>query len=211
MPTIDSSSAILYTGGGKVQAGVEYANLSGTGNSIVPSEAIGISINRCPFVTIPAFQAVLVASTYTYSFEKDTTLLYGNFVVPDFYITHVDYNTADIALDTNTETATICTVVDSHEVTNGEIAALVYVSSTSNQDESLVIRIYDDGTLIHTSQNIDVPSNVVGMNAVTSYEFSGISIAANSLITFTVEATDNDIAIIGSNTPSQLKMVRKNL
>jgi len=212
MAIIDSDSAILYTGGAKVYKGTEYANLSGTGNSIIPSVPVGISINRSPFVRMAAHQPILVSPTYTYSFEKDTTLLFGNFVVPDYYVTNVEYSSADISLDKNVESATVVQTSDVKEITRGEITALVYVKNSGNKDTDMTINIYGTSLgLIHSSQLINIPSHSEGMNAIANYDTSGITIPAGEVISFTATVDENDITITGSDTPSQIRLVRKNL
>jgi len=212
MAVIDSNSAIFYTGSLKVKRGIEYANLSGTGNAIIPSKAVGLSVNRGAFVETPAYQPLLVSPSATYAFEDDVSLFLGNFTVPDYNVVNIDYNTGDIGLTANTESAAICTTVDPKEISNGDVAAFCLISSTSNQDESVVIRIYaTTGGLLFTSQSINIPSNADGVNALASYIISATPLAAGDSVYFTVEGTDNNLTILGSNQPSQIRLERKNL
>jgi len=211
MSIVDSDSAILYTGGGKVYKGIEYANLSGTGNSIIPSESVGISINRCPFVVIPAFQPLLVASTYTYSFAEDTTLLFGNFVVPDFYITTVEYSAVDVPLVKNVESVSLVSITDREgkEVTSGTVATLAYVYSDENGDKAGIIRLYGNTLGLIQTSNVTIQGKEYS-NLLSEYTIS-TPIPAGEILSFTLEADSDKIDIMGTQTPSQIRLVRRNL
>jgi len=206
--------ATLYTGSSKVLRGIEYSNLSGTGNAMQTTEVTKMSINRSPYAEFPAYTKIFVSETFTYQFEIDTVLIFSNEIEPDFYVTTIEYNTNDINLAANTESANIVTLTDigNKETTKGDIAAGCYVTSSSNQDESVVIRIYGNTLgLLHTAAAIEILSNSAGTTCLTSWDIQAVPITAKEIVSFTVEGTDSDLIILGSDTPSRLAMQRKNL
>lgn len=218
MAIIDSDSAILLVGAVEVYRGVEYANISGTGNTLIPSEDIGVSINHSVMIQIPKGQPLLIAATFVYMFDKDSSLAIANFVVPDFYVTNVEYNANTIGLDADVESVSVVQVSDPKEITKGEISCLAYIlNDNGNKTVDIIIRIYGNTLgLIHTTNPVTVLQGSLGTNVLANYEVGGTSIPAGENVYFTVEASEGDtaidkVAILGSDTPSQIRMVRKNL
>lgn len=213
MAVIDSDSAILYTGSVKAVRGQEYANISGSGNSLIPSEDIGISINRGPLVMIKAYQPFLVSATFTYSFDRDSTFLTGNFVVPDYYVVNVAYSADDVILVADVESASIVSTFDPKSITKGELSALAYVDSTSNQPESVIIRLYGTSAgLLHTTTPISITANSRGVNCLAHTEINDPTVLlADEVVYFTVEGSSSSLAVRASDTASQIRLTRKNL
>ena len=213
MAISDSDSAVLFTGSVQVKKGIEYASISGTGNTLIPTENIKLSINRSAFAEVPAYQPMLVSPTFLYTFEKDSVLLVGNYVVPEFYVTSVNYSGANVSLSANTESGQVVSVSDigGKEVTAGEVSSLAYIENARNQDATCIVRYYTTtGGLIYTSSLINLPENT-STNVVTTFDISGTTIVAGDSVWFTVEADAADNTILGGDTLSQIRLVRKNL
>ena len=155
---------------------------------------------------------MLVSPTFVYVFDRDSSLAIGNFTHPEYDVVTVDYNANDIPLTANTETADIVTVSDPREITKGEISGLVYIVSTNNKDESVILRFYGNTMgLMYETPPIHIPAESAGENALANYESTGTTIPAGEIISLRVESTDNDLAIRGTITASQLRLVRRNL
>ena len=219
MAATTNDSSVLFTGSVSASAGIEYVNLSGTGNSLVPTEDIMVSINRGPYAKVPAYQPFLVASTFTYNFQKDTVFLMGNYIIPDLYVTNESSSPADVGLNKNTETAAIVTTSDPKEITKGDLGMLAYLyNDNGNKDVDVVLRVYGSVQgLMHEAAPLNIPKNTLGINIVANIEITSANpIGADEDVWFTLEADEGDgnvtkVAVKGSNTPSQIRLVRKNL
>ena len=205
--------ATLFTRAVEVNAGQEYVNIAGEGNAISPTENIRVSINRSPFAMIPAYQKVFISSTFTYVFEKNSTLLISNEIEPDFYVTLTEYSALDVTLIKDTASADIVTLTNGDkEVTKGELTAFVNIDNDTNKNVDVVITI-NGSTLgeIEISSPIEIKKHTFGVNAITTHVIEGTTIPADEVITFTVTADNDDLVIKGSDNPSILQLVRKNL
>lgn len=204
--------ATLYTGSAEVDAGVEYANLTGAANAMQTTERTRISINRRPYAWFPAYVKIFVSPLYTYSFESNTVVLFSNEIEPDFYITSIAYNTNDIILANGTESAAIVTLTDKagKEVTTGDIAAFVSLHNDANQTRDIVMRMYGNtiGLLGESSPLVMVKDTTANMTY--GFELTK-TIPAGEVLSFTLEADGNDVTVKGTTEPSQLRLVRKNL
>jgi len=206
--------ATLYVGSRKVLKGVEYANLTGAANAMQTTEKTNISINHSPFAEFPAYTKIFIAEQFHYLFEIDTVILLSNEIEPDLYKTTTNYSTADVPLSANIESTAVVSVVDSagKEITEGDIYAFAYVDSTSNQPESVIIRIHGDTVgLLHTSTPITINANSWGTNCSALTELNGITLPAGESVSYTVEATNSALTVRGSDTASQISLQRKNL
>ncbi len=101
---------------------------------------------------------------------------------------------------------------DPKEITSGTIGASIYVASTDNQDESVVVQIKGDTLgVIYQSGDIAVPANSTGIKAIVLHTIGSTPVPAGEVITATVKGTSDDLTVKGSEEPSHIKITRKNL
>ncbi len=203
--------ATLITNCLQVQKGTEYTNFTGQGNAILLSEDTRISINRSPFGLLKAGYHMFVHSSYTYSFEASTALFITNEIVPDFYVVNEAFNTADISLSGNTESASIVGVSDPKAITSGELACSCVVENTTNQEQTVLLRMYatTGTTLLHTSDPFTLLKNT-HTDIVEQFIIDGVTIAAGDTVYFTLESSGN-ATVKGTIDPSHIRLTRKNL
>ncbi len=203
--------AVLLTACTKLLKGEEYTNFTGAGNAILLTEDTRVSINRSPFGLLVKGYHLFVISSYTYAVEKDTTVFITNEIVPDFYVVHEQFNTADIALGNNAESASIIGVSDPKEITSGELACSCTIENDTNQDETVIIRMYATigTTLLHTSTPFNLPKGLI-TDVVEQFIIDGVTIAAGDTVYFTLES-DGVATVKGTIDPSHIRLTRKNL
>lgn len=205
--------ATLYITSAEVKSGQEYSGLTGTANAFKLTEEVRISINRSPFALYPMDEKIFVSAQFSYSFEKDTVLLFSNEIEPDFYIRSTETNSNDIILTANTESSAVVTVtdVDGREITSGELAGLVHVENTANQDRDVTLRLYGSTLALITEATYEIPSNNTGTNMVIDYVVpNNAPIPAGEAVYLTCEADGGDCTILGSHSASRITLVRKN-
>jgi len=203
--------ATLITGCTKMLRGIEYTNFTGAGNAILLTEDTRISVNRSPVGLLQGGYHMFINSNDSYAVEKDTTVFVTNEIVPDFYVVSEAYSTADVGLVGNAESASIVGVADPKEITKGEIACSCSIENDTNQDQTVVIRMYatTGNTLLHTSTPFTLIKSQTTV-IVENYIMDGVTIVAGDVVYFTLESTGVS-TVKGTIDPSHIRLTRKNL
>ena len=195
----------LRVGSMKVIKGIEYSGIFLKGNSIRVGTGAKISINRSPFDTTYKDEVFLVNASYTYSFDKDTTISMYRVVNSDLDIVLGNSCPGTVDLVANTESATICSYTLANDIKKdgSDISAVAYVDNTSSSNRNVTISLKVNGT--------EVATNTVTVHKKTT---KGVSVSfplvndlsAGDIISFTLKASGNKCEVIGAIEPSVIKI-----
>lgn len=203
--------SVLFVGSFKINKGQEYTGIIPEGNAFrITEKGVLLSINHTPMAQYPVDFDIINYPTYTYSFNKDATILLTRTVNPDLTIIYEHDCPQTVALVANTESASICSVENLEEIlANGGIfSADARVINSANQSRNVIIRLYAGASLIYTA-----PSQVISDNTTQNFvAYFGIidPILANTINSFTVEVDGSDCIVDGTR-PSIIRIEKTKL
>jgi len=196
-------SNVLIVSAFDVKKGIEYNGFVPNGNAFRPTENGRISINRSPFALLPQHIDILTSSSFTYTFEKDTSILLT--LVVDGELNPIWNNKCStvtlLPKDVQTDICSI-TTVDSLNIYKIECVALVRHIKKKN----IIMRVFVDSVEVGTVTRkwINSDSESIGLSVdITS------NIAIGKVIKFTLEAKDKDATVEGNISPSRIQITKK--
>jgi hypothetical protein len=199
MPAINtaelSTEVILYVGSSKKKKGINYSGLVPLGNAFITTEDVRISINDTPYAMFRAGTRVYAYSGFTYNFEEDTVILLTREVAPNLSIVWSKNCVNGGALDQNVESDIICSLDVKETTTSGSLEAYSLVYNDGNQDSSVVINIYANGSLVASSDSIELPRK----ESVNCYFKTSVvdQIPAGNAVHFTLTTTGSSVEVVG--------------
>ncbi len=160
-----------------------------SGNAIIFTEDVGVSINGTEGVKAVARDVIYVSDNYYYNFSKETLIAQAIMQVPNLGVSQSETSLVDVALTKDTEsvsivTMTLATAMGEIPAGRGTMEVSFTVENTSNKDTDMIVRVYDDGD-IGGEETV-----AVGKTSTLNY-FKSLNIlktiSAESVLTVTVE------------------------
>ena len=183
---------VLIVGSADIKKGVEYSGIVPRGNAFMMTEKVRISVNRAPFAYLPVFTDIYTLTDFTYSSEKDTSILFTRIVEDNFTILYTNSCPSNVILLADTESNSICEVTVGDDTLTVNITIGAYIDHGNNQD--ITMRIYAGATLLDTvtkSYRRNKKDNFVHTFAIAS------QIDADTVVSFTLEADGSDAEVFG--------------
>jgi len=199
-------AVVLYVGSKKLLKGVEYSGLIPLGNAFELTEDVSVSINRSPKAQFREGARIFSHSSFTYSFDADTIVLFSREAEPNLSIIWNSRCPQSLVLVQNVESGTVCSVQALETTTDGYIEASCYVGNTKTSSADYIIKIYVNSVLVETSAPIVVLKK--SEHNIYLKHVLATPLQINDDATFTVEVNKSNNSILGGQNASQIQITR---
>jgi len=199
--------SFIIVGAYEAKKGELYQAVLTGGNAFRVMEDVRFSINKSPFAKVPVNEDIMTHPTVSYSPEQDTTVLLTRVPTPNMSVLHEGSCPTEFTLSAGVESASICNVSVSEEVTAGHITCASLIRVPTGTDVNITIKSYDDGVLYKTSTAVAHKNTDT---IVVQYETISALIALGSVMSFTLTA-DAACTVEGAIRPNGIQIEQTNL